>query len=134
MPPRNLAYLDGMIYGVEILYVLSRDYPIFELELSNKYLFHPVWENRTPAQCLLACDEEHIKRINNNDLNIPLLREPLHGRIIDGYHRIVLAILSNKKFLKVKNLTEADMQTAFIRKMTEEELQHHNQTLFGKEK
>lgn len=45
----------------------------------------------------------HIKRIEDSDLNYPILQDPT-GCIIDGWHRIAKAILNGDTTIKAKRL------------------------------
>ena len=48
---------------------------------------------------------EHIKRVNETSLEFPIIISP-KGTILDGWHRVVKALLENKKFIMAVRLTE----------------------------
>lgn len=68
----------------------EKNYPVFKLPLAGVNLEHLPWEINTLDDIIW-----HSKRIQDTDLNHPILIDHL-GRICDGYHRIVKAIIENK--------------------------------------
>jgi len=129
MPPKGIAYLDGKIFDVSKLHELAFDMQTVKWPLSADYMHHPVWENRTPSECLY--DLLHLKRIIDANISLPILVEPFFLRVIDGYHRIVKGILVEALTLRAKVLTPWIMKEAYIGELGIEKLDEHNQTIFG---
>ena len=134
MPPKSVAYLDGKEYDVEKLQQLSKRSQFIFWPINQKYLTHRVWKGRSPGECLLTHDREHFERIYFANIFDPILIEPLHGRVIDGYHRIIKALMLGVVMMQAKQLTSSMMDKAFVRKLTPKEKRMHNQNVFGTKK
>jgi len=48
---------------------------------------------------------KHVRRVKETDLKYPILIDDL-GTICDGWHRVVKAIIENKKYIKAIRLKE----------------------------
>ena len=88
----NRYTADGKIWAASNLvsWVKEKNYPVFKLPLAGVNLDHLPWEINNLDDIIW-----HSKRIQDTDLSHPILIDHL-GRICDGYHRIVKAIIENK--------------------------------------
>ena len=81
---------DNKIWNVEPLWELSKDLPVFEVAPNSlkEWNIH-VWSDRQS----LGSIAEHTRRINEADLNCPIILSA-EGHIMDGCHRLIKAYLS----------------------------------------
>ena len=88
----NRYICEGKIWNASTLitYCKEQKYPVFKLPLAGVNLDHLPWEINNLDDIIW-----HSKRIQDTDLSHPILIDHL-GRICDGYHRIVKAIIENK--------------------------------------
>lgn len=98
----NRYTADGKIWAASNLvsWVKEKNYPVFKLPLAGVNLEHLPWEINTLDDIIW-----HSKRIQDTDLNHPILIDHL-GRICDGYHRIVKAIIENKTEINAIRIEE----------------------------
>jgi hypothetical protein len=85
-------------WDVDKLVELSRDLPIIDVELSNiKDLDEQFKENgKSPTYRSIA---EHMKLVQETDLKYPIILSKA-GRIMDGMHRVIKALLLGHKTIK----------------------------------
>ena len=76
----------------------SKECEVFDLQLVALHLDVMPWGDQS---ILSYCN--HIKRIENTDLEHPIIQAPC-GLIIDGWHRITKAILEGRETIKAKRL------------------------------
>ena len=74
---------------------LAEDKEVIEVPVCTLARWHWPWEDTMTLDLFI----EHAYRVNNADLNKPILIGP-HGGIIDGMHRICKAILEGHSTIK----------------------------------
>lgn len=99
-----------LAWDIDHLIELTKDLPILQLPLSDiQEIDEPYWFNTLPTCRNIA---EHIRLIDKADLSYPIILSP-KGRVMDGMHRVIKALLNNIEFIKVVQLT-TDPQPDFI--------------------
>lgn len=76
----------------------AKDCEVYDLQLCALDLDVMPWGNQS---ILSYCN--HIKRVESVDINHPIIQAPC-GWIIDGWHRVVKAILNGDEIIKAKRL------------------------------
>lgn len=59
---------------------------------------------------------EHMSRIRMSNLDNPIMIRASSKKVIDGYHRLSKAFISNKKYIKVIYVQEEQMKKSLIKK------------------
>lgn len=77
----------------------AKGLPVYKLPL--KYLDLSIMPFTVTNVISLA---NHIKRVNETDLAYPVIVGP-SGNILDGWHRVVKALLAGQEFVKAVRLT-----------------------------
>ena len=98
-------------YDIKILINLSKELPVFNFDLTSisledKNFIH--WKLENVRDFIV-----HYIRVKNVDLNSPILVRS-DGVIIDGYHRVIKAILSGEKNLPAKLIPKELLDEAIL--------------------
>lgn len=105
----NGLYLDENCYkrGDEswdcstlIEYVKRKDYQTFDLPLAAILLHFIPWDMDNMRDVI-----HHMARVNAADLSHPIILDD-YGQVADGWHRIVLALISGKQTIKAIRIME----------------------------
>lgn len=88
---------DGYYYSVTRLIEHSKELPIFYMPIAGIHIGEIVFPESRTARAIA----EHVKRVNETDLRYPILLDP-DGFIMDGWHRVVKAIVEGKKMIKAR--------------------------------
>ena len=80
-------------WSVARLIELSRDFEVMQVPLDHLNVFNS-YKNLTLREMVM-----HMKAVNDADLKFPIILDE-DGVIMDGRHRIMKAILNNKKTIK----------------------------------
>jgi hypothetical protein len=109
VPIKNNGLKDGKytdnksrVYTVSRLIEHARELPVFEIPVAAIYIGANVFDDRISDAKSLA---EHVKRVNETNLDHPVLMDP-SGFIMDGWHRVVKALVEGKETIKAKRFTE----------------------------
>ncbi len=92
---------DGKQWSVARLIKLAEDFPVYEVPVFTFPTYHWPWEDEQNLDTFIS----HVNRVQNSDLDVPLLISP-SGGIIDGMHRLCKAVLEKKETIKVKYFKE----------------------------
>lgn len=92
---------DGYYWAVTRLIEHSKLLPVFDIPLAGIFIGEKVFSESRTARDIA----EHVKRVNETSLNYPILLDP-NGFIMDGWHRIVKALIENKETIKAVRFTE----------------------------
>ena len=90
---------DDKRWSNSTLYEASQNCEVFDLPLCAICLNQKPW-SLSNVRWLLY----HIKRVQDANLDYPIILDP-DGTIIDGWHRVVKAILEDRLYIKAKRLT-----------------------------
>lgn len=90
-------------WDMQIIIDASKGLPIYDLQLSAVDLAVRPWCNNNLLDFLY-----HINRINNANLDYPIIQGP-GGYIIDGWHRVSKAILNGETTIKAVRLNVMPM-------------------------
>lgn len=88
-----------------IQYCKEKDYPIFDLPLAGVRLSITCWDIRDLSDFI-----HHSKRVQDADLSYPIILDDC-GRICDGYHRLVKAIIEGNttiSAIRIEEMPDAD--------------------------
>jgi hypothetical protein len=83
-------------YNIHAAVTLARDVEVKELLIEDMYISY-----KSPCDGSLRSFMEHVKSVNEADLEYPILLNE-DGYIIDGRHRLAKAILTGCKTIKSK--------------------------------
>ncbi len=100
-------------YNVNLLIELSKDLPVYRFELSSISLDDTkfiTWKLKNVRDVIT-----HYKRIEATDLSNPILVRP-DGVIIDGYHRVIKALVEKRKWLPARKVTKKLMSLTILKK------------------
>lgn len=89
----------GGHYSVAKLHDKTKDLPVFDCPLAALDLSAEIWEG-----CDMFELAFHVKRVNEADLNMPILLD-WQGSIADGRHRVIKAIVEGKRTIKARRMT-----------------------------
>jgi hypothetical protein len=92
---------DGYYYSVTRLIEHSKGLPIFEIPLAGIFIGEKVFPESRTARDIA----EHVKRVNETSLEYPILLDP-NGFIMDGWHRVVKALVTGEKTIKAVRFKE----------------------------
>lgn len=92
---------DGYSYAVTRLIEHSKNLPVFEIPLAAIHIGEKVFSESRTARAIA----EHVKRVNETDLKYPIILDP-DGFIVDGWHRVVKALLEERETIKAVRLEE----------------------------
>ncbi len=99
--PLQDYYTDGAgnWYSVAKLLDDTKDLPVFDCPLSSLDLSGDVWSG-----CNMAELAHHVRRVVSADVDTPILIDWL-GRVADGRHRIIRALVDGKRTIKARRMT-----------------------------
>lgn len=98
--PLQEYYSDGTgdLYGVARLTEATKHLPVFDCPLAAINLSAEIWQ---------GCDTHalawHVKRVNDADLNEPILLD-WRGVIADGRHRVIKALSLGKCTIRARRM------------------------------
>lgn len=92
---------DGDYWAVTRLIEHSKGLPVFEMPLKGIYIGQSVFSESRTARSIA----EHVKRVNETSLEYPILLDP-DGFIMDGWHRVIKALVNGDKTIKAVRFTE----------------------------
>jgi hypothetical protein len=93
-------------WDVDKLVELSRDLPIIEVELSH------IKELDEPFNATFRSIAEHVKFVQETDLHHPIILSK-DGRVMDGRHRVIKALLLGHKTIKAVQFKE-DLKPDYV--------------------
>lgn len=91
----------GHLYKVKDLIDKSKKYEAFDLDLNSIDLSAKPWEFSNRIQDIA----DHFLRVNDADMNFPIILDE-YGYICDGWHRVMKALITNKKTIKAVRILE----------------------------
>jgi len=107
LPSKNGFYA----WDVDNLVKLSQRLPIINIELGNiKELDEPCKENGKPPTYRSIA--KHMKLVQETDLKYPIILSKT-GRIMDGMHRVIKALLLGHKTIKAVQFRE-DLKPDYV--------------------
>jgi len=93
-------------WDVHRLVDLARDLPVIEVPLADiGELDEPYWNVGNPAPLTIREIADHARLINDVDLGFPIILAA-NGRVMDGMHRIVQALLKGQQTIRAVRFTE----------------------------
>jgi len=92
-PKEQMAQLGKHSWSVARLFVLAKDLPVMNIPLDHLNVYYK-YENLTLRELV-----GHIKSVNNADFRHPIILDE-DGEVMDGRHRIMKALLENKKTIR----------------------------------
>lgn len=103
--------LDGLLaWDIDKLVELTKDLPVKNISLSEiKEIDEAYWFNSAPTRRQIL---EHIRLINEVKEEYPIILD-WNGRLMDGMHRIMKALLKGKEQIKAVQL-EKEIVPDFI--------------------
>lgn len=94
------SWYDNEFWFVSTLIEASKDLPVFDLDLKSISLGLLPWTINSVYDYI-----DHFIDIENCSLEQPVILFP-NGVIVNGWHRIIKAIISNKHCIKAVRLLE----------------------------
>lgn len=95
-----------LIWDVHRLVILSRNLPTKEVKLEAiRELDEPFWFGNEESIPTCRAIAEHAKLIEESDLEHPVILSR-DGRVMDGMHRVVKALLKGHTQIKVIQFTD----------------------------
>lgn len=85
----------GQVWSVTRLIEHSKGLVPFDMPLAGICISEPVFRESKTARSIA----EHVKRVNETDLQYPILLDP-DGFIMDGWHRVVKALVEGHETIK----------------------------------
>ena len=98
-PDNQMAQLGKHKWHVPRLFELAKTLPVLEIPLEHMNMYYK-YDNLTLRE--LA---GHIVAVENADLKYPIILDE-DGEIMDGRHRLLKAIIKDKKIIKAVRFTE----------------------------
>jgi hypothetical protein len=86
---------QGHVWNVTRLIQHAKGFPVFEIPLAGIYIGANILPESRSARQLA----EHVKRVQETDLQHPILMDP-DGFIMDGWHRVVKALVEGRETIK----------------------------------
>lgn len=86
---------NGDVWSVPRLIEHSRNLEPFDLPLAGIYIGQTIFAESRTARAIA----EHVKRVNETDLQYPILLDP-DGFIMDGWHRVIKALVEGKETIR----------------------------------
>lgn len=97
--PLDDVYVDEESYiSVKDLIALSRYVEPFNCPIAALDISGAPWD-----ECNLLGLADHVRRVNEADLSIPIILDN-QGRIADGRHRVIKAIMQGKTTIPAKRI------------------------------
>lgn len=99
-------YVDAnhLAWNVTRLIEHSKDLPVFQIPLAGINLGQDIFPEAPSAMKLAV----HVKRAMEADLSCPILLDP-NGFIMDGWHRVVKALVTGQPTLPARRFTPETM-------------------------
>lgn len=92
---------DGEVWSVTRLIEHSKGLEPFDMSLAGIYIGAKVFKESRSARAIA----EHVKRVNETDLQYPILLDP-DGFIMDGWHRVIKALVAGHETIKAVRFEE----------------------------
>lgn len=92
---------DGSVWTVTRLIEHAKELPTFEIPLAGIHIGESIFAESRTARAIAV----HVKRVNDTDLKHPILLDP-DGFIMDGWHRVVKALVLGKETIKAKRFID----------------------------
>ena len=92
---------SGQYWAVTRLIEHSKGLPVFEIPLAGIFIGATIFKESRTARAIA----EHVKRVNETSLEYPILLDP-DGFIMDGWHRVVKALVTGDETIKAVRFTE----------------------------
>lgn len=92
---------ENEYWSVTRLIEYSKGLPVFEMPLAGIFIGEKVFAESRTARSVA----EHVKRVNETSLDHPILLDP-DGFIMDGWHRVVKALVEGRETIKAVRFTE----------------------------
>ena len=117
---KQIHIRNGVIYSVNKMQELAKGLAEEKIKISelDADINEPLWKNdeEIPKKKYSMNDviknkdknnffRKHYNRATESDLSIPILIDEKH-KVIDGYHRVLRAILENREYIQVKKFSE----------------------------
>lgn len=91
-----------LAWDIDRLIELTKDLPTQLIALDDiREIDEPYWFNDAPSCRKIA---EHIDLVEKADLTYPIILSK-EGRIMDGMHRVIKALINKDKYIKAVQLT-----------------------------
>lgn len=91
----------GCVWTVARLIQHSKALPVFEILLAGIFIGEKVFKESRTARDIA----EHVKRVNETDLDYPIILDP-DGFIMDGWHRVIKALVEGRETIKAVRFEE----------------------------
>lgn len=91
-------HVDGKWYSEARLVEFARDHPVFECPLAALNISGARWHDADLHDLVW-----HVARVNKADLSLPILLD-WKGRIADGTHRVIHAMVLGRRTILAKRL------------------------------
>ena len=98
-PNKQMSQLGKHHWSVARLILLAKDLPVMNIPLDHLNIYHK-YGDLTLRELV-----EHMKSVNDADLKYPIILDE-DGELMDGRHRIMRAIMENKKTIKAVRFEE----------------------------
>lgn len=95
----QMAKLGRHHWSVARLFVLAKELPVMTIPLDHLNVYYK-YEKLTLREFV-----GHMKSVNDADLKYPIILDE-DGEVMDGRHRIMKAMLENKKTIKAVRFEE----------------------------
>jgi hypothetical protein len=98
-PEKQMCSLGRHSWSVPRLFELARNLPVMEVPLDHLSVYH-TYEKLTLRNMVM-----HMKAVNAADLDMPIILDE-DGELMDGRHRLMKAMLTGAKTIKVVRFEE----------------------------
>ena len=98
-PDGQMARLGRHMWSVPRLFALTKDFEAHDVPLDFLDV-HTRYNRLTPREMVM-----HFNAVNNADLSFPIILDE-DGEIMDGWHRVMKAMLLGEKTIKVVRFDE----------------------------
>ena len=98
-PKDQMCHLGRHSWSVPRLFELARELPVMDVPLNHLNLYY-IYEKLTLRDMVM-----HMKAVNAADLNNPIILDE-NGELMDGWHRIMKAILTGAETIKAVRFDE----------------------------
>jgi hypothetical protein len=98
-PNKQMCKLGNHEWSVARLFTLAKDLPVMTIPLDHLYIYHKY------SDLSLREMVGHMKSVIDADLKFPIILDE-DGELMDGRHRIMKALLENKKTIKAVRFEE----------------------------
>lgn len=94
-------FKDGRKIHSSVFHELAKDLPIFNLPITEEILTSKLYWKKDNVWDMVV----HIKKVEAADFSYPIILNS-EGLIVDGWHRVVKAVIKNYKTIKAVQLTK----------------------------